>query len=33
MLIVTLWRAARAIFAHAQDLRRTAYRRYPFLDL
>jgi len=33
MLIVTLWRAARAIFTDAQDLRRAAYRRYPFLDL
>jgi hypothetical protein len=33
MLVITLWRAARAIFADAQDLRRAAYRRYPFLDL
>ena len=33
MFIVTLWHAARAIFADAQDMRRAAYRRYPFLDL
>ena len=33
MLVITLWRAAHAILTDAQNLRRAAYRRYPFLDL
>jgi len=33
MVIITLWRAARAIFTETQDLRRAARCRYPFLDL